>query len=216
MVPASRHQCQIYEGAPSRQLPAISAALREKLRQNQRCLYLNSRPMVAGLKSQLAADGLDVEAEMARGSLMFSSEQTHLVGDWEFDVSGMIRSLKRALEDALQGGYSGLWATGDMSWEFGPAKDFSKLLEYEWRLERFIRENPQMGGICQYHAASLPQEVLRTGLIAHGSLFVNQTLSMINPHFLKPGSLRPAASAGTDLDGFIHRVLTQVPVGQAI
>ena len=35
---------------------------------------------------------------------------------------------RRALDD----GYSGLWATGDMSWEFGPAKDFSMLLEYEW------------------------------------------------------------------------------------
>ena len=62
---------------------------------------------------------------------------------------------------ALKDGYQGLWATGDMTWEFGPARDLSKLLEYEWRLEEFIREHPQMGGICQYHTDTLPREILR-------------------------------------------------------
>ena len=46
---------------------------------------MNSRPMVAGLKSQLAASGVDVEREIGKGSLAVSSEQNHLLGDWEFD-----------------------------------------------------------------------------------------------------------------------------------
>ena len=214
MVPASRHQCLIYEGAPSRQLPAVASAIRDKLRENQRCLYLNSRPMVAGIKSQLAADGVDVEREIAKGSLILSSEQTHLAGDWEFDVSSMMRSLRRAMEEALSDGFAGLWATGDMTWEFGPAKDFSKLLEYEWRLERFIRENPAMGGICQYHADTLPREILRKGAVAHSQLFVNQTLSMISPHFLHPGQSIPEIAPGADLDLFIAQVLAQDVISQ--
>jgi hypothetical protein len=37
--------------------------------------------------------------------------------------------LEDALHQALHGGYRGLRATGDMSREFGPGRDFSKLLE---------------------------------------------------------------------------------------
>jgi MEDS: MEthanogen/methylotroph, DcmR Sensory domain len=82
-------------------------------------------------------------------------------------------------------GYEGLWATGDMSWEFGPQKDFSKLLEYETRLEEFFREHPTISGICQYHADTLPREVLSQGLLTHPSIFINETLSRINPHYLQ-------------------------------
>jgi hypothetical protein len=209
-----RHQCLIYEGAPSRHIPEIARVLSEKLKENRRCLYLNSRPMVAGMKSQLAADGIDVENEIAKASLVLSSEQTHLLGDWEFDVSRMIRTLERALNAALRDGYDGLWATGDMTWEFGPAKDLSKLLEYEWRLEEFIREHPEMGGICQYHADTLPRDVLRRGLQPHRGLFVNETLSIINPHYLPPWS-SPNPADTVQLDSFIDGLFDRNSMNEA-
>jgi|SRR6185503_17530945 hypothetical protein len=199
---APRHQCLIYEGPPSRHIPQVARALGEKLKQNRRCLYLNSRPMVAGMKSQLAADGIDVESEIAKASLVLSSNQSHLLGEWEFDVTRMIQTLERALDAALRDGYDGLWATGDMTWEFGPAKDLSKLLEYEWRLEEFIRGHPEMGGICQYHAETLPRDVLRQGMQPHHGIFVNETLSIINPHYLPPWSSSAPADTG-NLDSFI-------------
>lgn len=200
-----RHQCLIYDGAPSRHIPAVALALGAKLKDNHRCLYLNSRPMVAGMKSQLAADGIDVENEIAKGRLMLSSEQSHLLGDWEFDVTSMIQTLQRALNQALRDGYEGLWATGDMTWEFGPARDLSKLLEYEWRLEEFIREHPEVGGICQYHAGTLPREILRQGMSAHQGLFVNDTLSIVNPHYLaRSASWSPVSTL--QLDSFIDRL----------
>ncbi len=173
---------------------------------------MNSRQMVAGLKSQLAADGVDIEREIETGRLVLSSDQTHLVGDWEFDVTSMIRTLERALQQALRDGYQGLWATGDMTWEFGPAKDLSKLLEYEWRLEEFIREHPEMGGICQYHADTLPREILHKGVRTHRDLFLDETRHLINPHFLRREQFAQAASAGPELDHFIDHLLEQKTV----
>lgn len=207
MTPASRHQCLIYDGPPSRQLTAIASVIREKLNQNRRCLYLNSHPMVAGIKSYLAAMGVDVAAEMEKGSLVLSSDLHHLVGDWHFDVDRMIDSLGRALDQALADGYRGLWASGDMSWEFGPAKDLSKLLEYEWRLEEFLREHSQMEGICQYHSDTLPRNVLRNGLLAHSSLFINETLTVFNPHCVDPRSLAADAIVDPQLDHALDRHL---------
>ena len=100
-------------------------------------------------------------------------------------------------------GYAGLWATGDMTWELGPQKDFSKLLEYEWRLEELFQKHPELGGICQYHAETLPHEVLRQGLLTHPLIFVNQTLSRINPHYLRADSYSNQAEVNPELESVI-------------
>jgi MEDS: MEthanogen/methylotroph, DcmR Sensory domain len=91
--------------------------------------------------------------------------------------------LNHAMARALSDGYQGLWATGDMSWEFGSEKDFSKLLEYEWQLEAFLRQHPTLSVICQYHVDTLPSEVVRQALLAHRALFINDTLSRLNPDY---------------------------------
>jgi hypothetical protein len=80
MEPAPRHQCLIYEGAPSRHLPALAAVMLQKLQQDYRCLYLNSLPMVAGMRSYLAAAGVDVAHQVGKASLVLSSDQRHLAG----------------------------------------------------------------------------------------------------------------------------------------
>jgi hypothetical protein len=185
MEPLPRHQCLVYEGAPSLQLPALARVVNGKLHDNYRCLYLNTRPMVAGMLSYLAATGVDVTHETARGSLVLVSEQQHLVNG-SFDVQRMMGTLETALDQALTDGYAGLLATGDMSWEMGPEKNFSKLLDYEWQLEEFFQTHPQLGGICQYRADALPREAIRQGLIAHPTIFLNATLSKLNPHYTPP------------------------------
>ena len=139
-----------------------------------------------------------------------SSEQTHLLGGWEFDVPSLIGTLERSLRKAISDGHQGLWASGDMTWEFGPSKDLSKLLEYEWRLEEFMRDHPELSGICQYHADTLPREILHKGLRTHDHLFVNETLTVINPHYLDRASFPHATDDVVQLDRFLAGVLHQV------
>jgi len=70
-----------------------------------------------------------------------------------------------------------------MGWEFGPENDFSKLMEYERRLEQLFLKHPALSGICQYHRDILPRETVRQGLETHKALFVNETLSKLNPQY---------------------------------
>jgi hypothetical protein len=177
-----RHQCLIYQGPPSRQLSALAAMMRQMLDANYRCLYLNSPAMVAGAASYLAAQGVDVAHEVSKCSLVLSSDRSQLPAG-EFDVEEMIEKLEQAIVQALRDGYEGLWATGDMSWEFGSEKNYPKLLRYERRLEELFRKQPGLCGICQYHSDLLPQEILRQSLLTHRAVFVNPTLSHINPHY---------------------------------
>lgn len=207
MPPVSRHQCLVYEGSPAPQLSGLAALIRQKLEENYRCLYLHSPPMVAGMRSYLFAAGADVTTEVMRGRLLLSSDNAHLV-DGRFNIDRMLGMLEQALNQALNDGYQGLFATGDMSREFGPERDFSKLLEYEWRLEEFLRTHPALSGICQYHADTLPGEVLRHGLLTHPSLYINETLSRLNPHYVERESFAAQPINNAALDKMIRDLCT--------
>jgi hypothetical protein len=202
-----RHSCLIYEGSPSRHLAALASVIQKKLNENHRCLYLDSQPMVAGMRSYLAAAGVDVAEESARKRLVLSSGRDHLIDGRQFDLVRMMQSLKDALKQALDEGCRGLWATGDMTWELGPDKDFSKLVEYEWRLEEFFRENPQLGGVCQYHVETMPGRFLRQGVASHPAIFINETLSTINPIYRYSHSFLDIQYGAPELDSLINRVL---------
>ncbi len=183
MESESRHQCLIYEGSPSQKLPVIAAIIKSKLDEGYRCLYLNSAPMVAGMRSTLMAMGVDVVSEIAKARLVLSCEPVTSNGD--FNIEKMLGQVENALDQALNDGYKGLWASGDMTWEFGPGKDFSKLMEYELKLEEIFTKRKELFGICQYHKDTLPQDIMRQGLMAHTSIVISKTLSQINPHYLR-------------------------------
>lgn len=200
LEPESRHQCLIYEGPPSQKLPVIATIMLRKLEEGYRCLYLNSAPMVAGMRSTLAAMGADVVSEIANARLILSSDPVSADGD--FDIEKMINDLDDSVSQALNDGYKGLWASGDMTWEFGPRRDFSRLLEYELSLEDLFSKRKELCGICQYHKDSLPQDVLRQGLLVHRKIVINATLSRINPYYLK-SAWPPNANTTSKLDELI-------------
>ena len=70
--------------------------------------------------------------------------------------------------------------------------------------------HPEMGGICQYHADTLPRGILHKALRTHRDFFISETLSMINPHFLERGtSSDDVGPFGHDLDRFLDHLLDQ-------
>ena len=209
--PTPRHQCLIYQGPPSGQLPRLARLLRDKLVANYRCVYLNSPSMVTSMQSELAAIGVDVESELEEGSLVLSSHLDHLTDHKWFEVDRMLQGLEDALEAALDDQYVGLWATGDMTWEFGPEKGFMKLLEYEWRLQELFRTHSQLEGICQYHVDTLPDVAVREGLLAHPGVLLNQIHgSSANPHYIRPEHFSDDDRLNPELDDFIQH-LTKPP-----
>jgi hypothetical protein len=155
------------------------------------------------MRCYLAAAGLDVAHEVSKASLALSSDQRHLVNG-RFDVDKMMHTLEDAVQQALNDGYKGLWATGDITWEFGPERNFSRLLEYEWRLEQFFQSHPGViAGVCQYHADTLPRAALRQGLVTHPAIFTNETLSQLNPHYLHSSTYTDSAMTNPALNSMI-------------
>jgi hypothetical protein len=203
-----RHQCCVYEGAIAMTLMTIATIIGEKLKQKISCFYLNSPQMITSLKFCLPAVGVNVDAEIDRGALLLSSDQEH-TADGRFDVDRMLLSLEDKTEEALKDGYKALWASGDMAWELGPHCSVRKLLEYEWKLEQLLRRQPALSGICQYDATTLPRDLVRHGVAAHRSIFVDETRSQVNLHYLAPSDsdiiLHP------EIDGIIDRLCRTYP-----
>jgi hypothetical protein len=179
-----RHQCIIYSGAPSEKLPALTAIMCSMMEEGFRCLYLNSAPMIAGIRSSLASMGVDVPIAIAEGRLVLSSEPV-AVND-NFNIDDMLQKLENAVDEALKDGYKGLWASGDMTWELGSQKNFEKVMEYEWKLEELFQKRKELRGICQYHHDTLPRDTVATALVTHKMVFINETLSRLNPHYCDP------------------------------
>ena len=186
-------------------LPAIAAQIKQKLGENIRCLYLNSPTMVAGMRSYLYAAGVDVAYEVARTSLVLTSDQHHLKNGL-FDAAYMLGMLEDMVNQALSDKYEGLWATGDMTWELGPERKPEKLVEYEWGLEKLFQRLPALSGICQYHTDTLPREAICRGLLAHPTLFINETLARVNPHFIGSGAPVDLAAPTPELNHTINNL----------
>lgn len=66
-----------------------------------------------------------------------------------------------------------------------------------------------MPPICQYHADTLPRGILHKALRTHRSVFVSETLSVINPHFLDRASTSDAEAFGPELDPLLDHLLDQ-------
>jgi hypothetical protein len=198
----SRHQCMIYEGSPSNKLPALAAMIRQYISDGYRCLYMNSAPMVAGIRSYLSAIDVNVAEEIEKGRLVLSSELP--ASENGFDIDLMLFTLEDALNHALNDGYKGMWATGDMTWEFGPEKDFAKLLEYEFRLEELFLSRSELRGICQYHRDTLPPDAMRHGLLTHQTIFINDTLAHLNPHYTQSGTYTGSGKMNGELDKAVN------------
>ncbi len=116
--------------------------------------------------------------------------------------------LQDSLGQALCDGYGGLWATGDMMWEFGSEKNLDKLLEYECGLEELLNRHPALGGICQYHEDILPITAIQVALYTHRSVYINETLSRMNPFHTQPETLQhERANAPTKR---VQEMLTQL------
>lgn len=196
MEPIPRHQCFLYEGPCSASVPCLGEKLQEMLRRNYRCLYLNCEPMLDEMREYLIGAGLDLDAAVREGRLILTADRDHIMNG-RFCLESMMQGLSDALAQALADGFEGLFATGDMSWEFGPEADFSELMEYEWRLENFFEEHPQLSGICQYHLNSLPYAAMQQGLATHPALFVHEELSVVNPHYVEPRTGLQLESQGT-------------------
>src|SRR5581483_2120311 len=122
------HVCTLYSSVEE-QLSAAIEYIKGGLARGERCLYVCGEHSVPQFRAALRRAGVDVIAEEKRGALvLITKESGHLKGG-SFDPDAMISLLHAAVKDALEAGFSGLAAAGDMNWILDEAPGTERAVE---------------------------------------------------------------------------------------
>ena len=166
------HICTVYDNADE-QRSVAAHYLADGLRRGERCLYVGeSRAALEQFRISLRDAGIDAEAAAGRGALIEkTSAEVHLL-DGTFECERMLDVLNEAVETALNDGFQGLRACGDMSWLLDDASGSDQVVAYEALLNQFF-QGVRAAGMCQYDRRRLPVEMIDHALATHSTAIVN-------------------------------------------
>lgn len=201
------HVCTLFSSREE-QLAAAIDYIKQGLMRNERCLYVCGEQTPEEFRAALGEAGIDVAAEEQRGALMLLTKETgHLAGG-TFSASRMIGLLTKAVADALNDGFAGLCAAGDMTWLLDQAPGSEEIAEYEALLNDFYKNNRALG-LCQYNCCRLPATILDHGMATHPTVRIDGPLLLTNPFYELPEiAMRRMANADA-VDARLQRLRAQ-------
>jgi hypothetical protein len=193
------HVCTLYSNRDE-QLAAAIDYIRAGLSRGERCLYVCCEHTPDEFRAGLRAAGIDVDREEARGALLLiTKREGHLKGG-SFDPDKMIHMLHAAVKDALDAGFEGLCAAGDMSWLLDEADGSERIAEYEARLNAFYPSSRALG-LCLYNRDRLPPATLDHCLATHPHVRLEGNILLDNPFYEAPETAASRKSDGSGLEG---------------
>lgn len=178
------HVCALYSSRDE-QLAAAIEYIRGGLARGERCLYVVCEHSPDEFRDGLRAAGIDVDAEEARGALLLLTKREGHLNGGRFDPDKMITMLHAAVKDALDAGFAGLCAAGDMSWLLDEAEGSERIAEYEARLNAFYPSSRALG-LCLYNRTKLPPSTLDHGLATHPHVRIDGDVLLENPFYEDP------------------------------
>ncbi len=175
-----RHICALYQ-RPEEQLAIATAYIRAGLESGERCLYICGEVAIPEFRRALIDAGIDADFEEQRGALVLSDKRNGYLPKRVFDPDAMISLLQRAIQDALDAGFTGLCAAGDMTWLLDEAPGSDRLAEYEARLNDFYGTQ-KAHALCFYNRDRLPTHVVDHSLATHRQV-LQGTVLLENPYY---------------------------------
>ena len=161
-IPYGVHMCHFYEGRED-----LAAALVPYfvagLRANERCIWITARPLEAAqARLELEAAGIDVAAELGRGSLVLRDYSDWYAEAGKLKGAQVVELWLAAERKALAQGYAGLRITGNVT--FLKALEWSEFMEYEALVDQAFRGS-RIVTLCTYQrgdcAAAEVMDVVR-------------------------------------------------------
>ena len=166
------HLCLIHE-SPAEKLAALVPYLRTGLARGERSLFLGRVPSCRAIERTLEAEGIPVGREIERGALVLLADRESWLDRGRFDPNSFQDLLRRAEQQALDDGFSGLRATWDVAWLLEGVPGAEHWTAFEAGLNAFLAGS-RTSALCRYarplSSAPLLEDVLRThplALIGH-------------------------------------------------
>jgi hypothetical protein len=195
----SDHVCTMFS-SPEEQIAAVIEYISGGLERGERCLYVCGEQTPDEFRVELRRASIEVEREEKRGALiLITKREGHLKGG-SFGAAKMIEMLRGAVKDALDAGFAGLCAAGDMNWLLDDAPGSHEILEYEALLNHFFADPTNRAlGLCQYNRNTLPANILETCMATHKHIRIADQMIVENPFYELPELAMSHGRDGADV-----------------
>ena len=177
------HICLIYE-SQGEQLAMPVPSIRMGLERGEKCIFIAPEKTLRDVNEGLHAIGIDVDEAMNSGRLAVASQEDTYLRNGHFEPDRMIRFLADSLEPAIASGFSGLRVVGEMTWALGGDLGTGPLIEYEAKLNYFVRDNP-VAVTCQYDRNRFSPEVILNVIRTH-PIVIYGNFVCSNPYYVPP------------------------------
>ena len=158
------HLCLIHD-TTAEKLAALVPFLRTGLAKDERSLFLGSLADCRAIERALGDEGIPVGREIERGALVLLSDRDSWLDHGRFDPNSFKDLLRRAEQQALDDGFSGLRATWDVIWLLEEVPGAEQWIAFEAGLNAFLAGS-RTCALCRYprsrSSAALLEDVLRT------------------------------------------------------
>ena len=160
------HVCFLYRSDDALRR-MLARFVSEGFAMGDQCVCVESNVVQARLHSDLQSLGIDVEKELARGSLVFLSGRDTYFENGEFNPQRLLDRLSGLMNQSLQAGFSGLRVAGEIPLASGDPVFEKQLLEYERQSDAYFAERKAIG-FCHFRVDSLPHKTMDLVIDAHG------------------------------------------------
>jgi signal transduction histidine kinase len=198
------HLCLIYD-TQEQQLAAALPYLRAGLERRERCLYITDDNTAATIRDALRKGGTDVDRCLRSGALIITGKQETYLKHGRFDQGWMIGFLTQAAAEATAARFSGLRMLGEMTWVLGTSISPDKLIEYESKLNRFVRDHDARV-ICQYNRNRFSPELILAVIHSH-PVVVYGGIICKNPYYVPPDELLKPNHAVREVERLLNNIL---------
>jgi KaiC/GvpD/RAD55 family RecA-like ATPase len=168
-------------------LPYIAIGLRRK----ERCVYIAVDNSVAEISSGLEKIGINVAEALSKGALQIVTKSESYLRHGVFEPDKMIDDFHVEVKRAIDDGYTGLRASGEMSWALDLPSAMARIIEYEEKLH--ARWPSLLGGLCQFDESRFPKSIIDRMISMHriivrGGRVVRRAINQ-DSHAIEMGNL---------------------------
>jgi signal transduction histidine kinase len=200
------HRCLIYE-TQEQQFAGALPFLKAGLEQRERCLYIADENNETAVLDALRKAGTDVDHFLRSGALVLSGKRETYLQRGRFDPDLWIQFLAQSIRQAGDGKFSGLRTLlGEMTWALGNETPCEILIEYEAKLNYFVRDH-DVRVLCQYHRHRFSPELI-LGIIRTHPVVVYEDLICQNPYYVPPEEFLKPNQASREVERLLNNILT--------
>ncbi len=207
------HLCLIYD-TQEQQFAAALPYLKTGLERGEKCLYFAYENTTAAVLDALRKGGIDVDQYLRSGALTITHKRETDLQQGRFDPDWWFGFLTQATAEAAAAKFSALRILGDLDWALRNGNSTGKLIEYESRINHFVRDHDARV-ICQYNRnCNAPELIL--GIIRTHPLVVYGGNVCKNPYYVPPDEFLKPNQSAREVERLLNNILTWERAQQAL